>query len=342
MRSPTVLCLDIGSGTQDVLYHIPGIEPENRPKFVLPAPARMVARRLAALTAAGSAVYLHGSNMGGGFFGAVKKHLAAGLAVCAHPEAAAAIHDNPARVQMLGVEISGSCPGGYVPVHLSDYDAAFWQGFLGMAGLEMPDTVVAAAQDHGFFPDSSNREGRFTLWRRFLREHDGDPASLIFHDVPPELTRLAVLQKAIGGGPVCDSGAAAVLGALSMPEVAQRSHRHGITVVNVGNSHVVAFLVYRERVYGVYEHHTGMLDTAALLHDLTEFRRAWLPDEQVRACGGHGCMFNTIPEEAESFRPTFVLGPRRAMLEGQGQFIAPAGDMMLAGCFGMLHGLGLS
>jgi hypothetical protein len=53
-------------------------------------------------------------------------------------------------------------------------------------------------------------------------------------------------------------------------------------------------------------------------------------------------MFNTIPEEAESFRPTFVLGPRRAMLEGQGQFIAPAGDMMLAGCFGMLHGLGLS
>ncbi|MFV0422294.1 DUF1786 domain-containing protein [Oleidesulfovibrio sp.] len=341
MTKSTVLCLDIGSGTQDVLLHIPDIEPENRPKFVLPSPAKMVAKRIAALTAAGKNVYLYGSNMGGGFFGAVKKHLEAGLLICAHPDAAPAIHDNPERVRQMGVAVEAACPQGYVPVHQTDYDPSFWQSMLSTAVLEYPDMVMAAVQDHGYFPDSSNREGRFVLWRRFLAEHDGNPASLIFNDVPQELTRLAALQKAIGGGPVCDSGAAAVLGALSMPEIAQRSHRHGVTVVNVGNSHTVAFLVYRERVYGVYEHHTGMLDTDALLHDLMEFRRTWLPDEQVRASGGHGCMFNDVPEEAESFRPTFILGPRRAMLEGHGQFIAPGADMMLAGCFGMLYGLGL-
>lgn len=80
---------------------------------------------------------------------------------------------------------------------------------------------------------------------------------------------------------------AAVLGALAAPEVAKRSQRQGVTVVNVGNSHVAAFLVFKGRILGVYEHHTGMLDTDALLFDLKEFGFGWLPDEQVRAKGGH-------------------------------------------------------
>lgn len=34
-----VLCVDIGSGTQDALLARPGLEGENWPRFVLPAPA---------------------------------------------------------------------------------------------------------------------------------------------------------------------------------------------------------------------------------------------------------------------------------------------------------------
>ncbi|MEG2005708.1 MAG: DUF1786 family protein, partial [Bilophila sp.] len=87
---------------------------------------------------------------------------------------------------------------------------------------------------------------------------------------------------------------------------------------------------------------TGMLDTDALLFDLKEFRFGWLPDEQVRAKGGHGCTFLApLPPETEGFGPTFILGPRREMLRGNGQYIAPYGDMMLAGCHGLLRGLAM-
>ena len=79
-----------------------------------------------------------------------------------------------------------------------------------------------------------------------------------------------------------------------------------------------------------------MLDTDALLFDLKEFGFGWLPDEQVRAKGGHGCAFLApLPPEAEGFAPTFAVGPRREMLLGHAQFIAPHGDMMIAGCHGM-------
>ena len=45
-----VLCVDIGSGTQDALLARPGLECENWPRFVLPAPARLVAQRIRELT----------------------------------------------------------------------------------------------------------------------------------------------------------------------------------------------------------------------------------------------------------------------------------------------------
>ena len=193
---------------------------------------------------------------------------------------------------------------------------------------------------HGHHPEG-NRVGRFNLWRALLTETQGDPARWLYDTPPTPCTRLNALQQCTGG-PVADTATAAVLGALAAPEVAKRSQRQGVTVVNVGNSHVAAFLVFKGRILGVYEHHTGMLDTDALLFDLKEFGFGWLPDEQVRAKGGHGCAFLApLPPEAEGFAPTFAVGPRREMLLGHAQFIAPHGDMMIAGCHGLLHGLAL-
>ena len=304
-----ILSLDIGSGTQDVLLALPGQRPENWPRFVLPSPALAVADRIRRHTAAGRPVWLYGQNMGGGFAAAVYEQAAAGLAPAASPEAALALHDDPERVRAQGVDILSACPAGY-----------------GAAGLPKPSLVVAAAQDHGHHPEEGNRVGRFKLWQSLLSETQGDPARWVYATPPAPCTRLLALQRGTGG-PVADTAAAAVLGALATPEVARRSH-------------VAAFLVFRGRILGVYEHHTGLLDTDALLFDLKEFGFGWLPDEQVRAKGGHGCAFLApLPPEAEGFAPTFVVGPRREMLQGHGQFIAPHGDMMIAGCHGLLYGL---
>lgn len=331
-----VLCLDIGSGTQDALLARPDMDPENWPRFVLPAPARLVAQRIRALTQLKRPVWLYGKNMGGGFTRALQAHVAAGFDVAISPEAACAIHDSVYKVRDMGFTICSHAPEGSVPVPLYDYSPAYWEGILHQAALPLPHMVVAAAQDHGVHPEG-NREGRMRHWRALL-EKSSQPADWIYAVPTPGLTRLMSLHTSTGG-PVADTGTAALLGAMCLPEVRSRCQREGVTLINIGNSHFVAALVYQNRVVGVYEHHTGMRTLEELLHDLQEFRMGWLPDEQVRATGGHGTAFGTIPEEAAGFDPTFILGPRREILRGHGQFIAPYGDMMQAGCYGLLEGL---
>lgn len=335
-----VLCLDIGSGTQDVLLALPDTNPENWPRMVLPTPARTLAARIRELTAQKHSLWLYGDIMGGGIADAVSEHARAGVPVAAHPHAARSLFDNLDRVKAMGVSLTEERPAGHAPVRLADFEPGFWRCLLNAANLPAPVLHIAAAQDHGHNPAGSNRECRIRSWRTFL-EH-GNPAGLL-HAVPPaEFTRLAALRTAIGDGYVADTGAAALLGALSTPELATRSQRQGVLIVNVGNSHTVAFLLFQNRVYGVYEQHTDLCTAESLAADFTEFRLGWLPDEQVRDKGGHGVAFaESIPPEAEGFKPTYILGPRRDMLKGQGQFIAPEGDMMMAGSFGLLHALSL-
>ena len=126
---------------------------------------------------------------------------------------------------------------------------------------------------------------------------------LVYEQPPVELTRLAALRQCMGGGVVCDSGSAAVLGVLFMSEIRKQSRYEGITVVNVGNSHTVAFLVYDERIWGVYEHHTGFLDGDTLADDLERFRASALNFEDVFEAKGHGCMNLECPEKLQGFRP---------------------------------------
>lgn len=341
MKNDSVLCLDIGSGTQDVLLYSPDIALANCPKFVLPCPARQVAERIREATAKGRALHLSGRNMGGGFANALWDHIRAGFPATAERAAAAALHDDLNQVMAMGVSIVSNCPPDAENIELSDFNPAFWQEFLKHLGLDMPQTVAVAAQDHGFHL-SGNREGRMAMWRDFLSQSQGVPAALVYpkDTVPPTLTRLHAIQEC-SNGPVADTGAAAVLGALSIPELEQRSWREGITVLNIGNSHTVAFLVYQERVWGVYEQHTDILTPESLENDLKEFRLGWLPDEVVRNAGGHGCALLELPPEAEGFRPTFVLGPRREEFPGLGKYVHPGGDMMLAGAYGLLYGMGL-
>lgn len=339
MKNESILCLDIGSGTQDALLYSPDAELANCPKFVLPSPAKRVAERIRGITAKGRPIHLSGRNMGGGFADALLEHMRAGFSVTASMAAAAALHDDPERVRAMGVTFAEVCPSGAETIELGDFDPVFWRDFLDRLGLEMPRTVAVAAQDHGFHP-SGNREGRMEMWRRFLSRDQGDPTALIYFEdaAPLTLTRLRAIQER-SLGPVADSGAAAVLGALSMPELERRSWREGITVLNAGNGHTLAFLVYQGRVWGVYEQHTAALTPESLARDLEEFRLGWLPDEVVRNAGGHGCALSELPPEAEGFRPTFVLGPRRDSFPGAGKLIHPGGDMMLAGAYGLLYGI---
>lgn len=336
----TTLCLDIGSGTQDVLLYSPDTTLENCPKFVLPSPALQIGRRMEELRLQGTDIWLHGRNMGGGVTRFIRAHQKAGLKVTSTESAAYTVADDLTRVTDSGVVLSETCPDGHEPVRLTDFDEAWWRNFLGAAELPWPDEIAACAQDHGFHPGESNRIGRFKLWQSLLDEGEGRPESLVYRIPPTMLTRLADLQTDIGGGVVADTGAAAVLGALFVDEIEAHSQETGITLVNIGNSHLIAFLLYGGRIHGVYEQHTGCVNGEKLWADLADFRCGCLSFEQVFEERGHGCLCLDLPKEANGFAPTYVLGPQRQMLEGfDVSFPAPGGDMMLAGCFGLIKGI---
>mgnify|MGYP004536729901 FL=1 len=337
-KTGPVLCLDIGSGTQDALLARPGLEPHNWPRFVLPSPARLAAQRIRELTLLKRPVWLYGGNIGGGVTQAVRDHLAAGLAVASTEAASRGLHDAPAVVESMGVKLCEQCPDGAVPLFLTDYSPEFWGSLLRHTCLPQPHLVAAAAQDHGVHPEEGNRQGRMKAWTALLSAGD-DPSGWIYDGaIPAPLTRLQALREKTGG-PVSDTGTSALLGALSVQEVRDRSWRDGVTLVNVGNSHTVAALAYQGRIRGIYEHHTGMRTPEETLRDLDQFRKSWLPCEEVRASGGHGTAFGPYCEEAGGYETTYITGPRRELLRGHGRFLDPFGDMMLAGCFGLLWGL---
>ncbi len=333
-----ILALDIGSGTQDVVYWIEGCNIENCPKFILPSPAVIVSKRIDRASKGGRDIYLYGENMGGGFKKQLRAHIEAGFKVSCSPSAALAISDNLERVRDMGVEIRETVPLGFYPIYLADFYPEFWRNFLSLVGLEYPEVVLVAAQDHGFSPGRSNRKGRFDLWRRFL-ETGGRLWDLLYLRPPKEMTRLISIHRLTGGFPVADTGGAAVMGALFDPRVEKLSQKQGICIVNVGNSHTVAFLVFRERVYGIYEHHTSVISGDKLWGHLKRFKGGKLSNEEVFEDRGHGCEWICPPPEAGDFCVTFVIGPRRHILESYPvEFISPGSDMMITGALGLIKG----
>jgi uncharacterized protein (DUF1786 family) len=334
-----VLCLDIGSGTQDVLYFMENREIENCPKFILPSPAMMLAEEIKKYTQEGKNIYLYGENMGGGFKGVLFAHISQGLKVACSSDAAYALADNLDKVRKMGIEIVETPPEGFCPIYLTDFAPGFWKGFFNLLGLKYPDLIVVAAQDHGFFPDMSNRLGRFKIWKDFL-DNGGEIKELLYNRPPENLTRLQTIHRITGGGLVADTGAAAILGAIYENEVRETSHKNGICIVNIGNSHTIAFLIYQDKVYGIYEHHTMLLSGEKLWEHLNRFKRGELSNKEIFEDQGHGCLVKESVLEIGEFKNTYVIGPKRAMLEGYPvKFIAPAGDMMLAGAVGLLYGL---
>lgn len=333
-KTGPVLCLDIGTGTQDVLLALPGVCVENWPKFVLPSPACRIEQELVRLGQEERDVWLCGQNMGGGFAEAARDLIKKGHKVAATSEAATALHNDPERVRAMGLEISETCPAGFVPLSLGDFDLSLWHTLLAAHHLPAPNLVLCAVQDHGFQgKGSGNRKVRMARYASLL-EQNPDPVSWLLDIPPAEMTRMRAVHLA-SGGPVADTATAVLLGAMLDPVFLKRSFREGVTFVNVGNGHIFAALVYRGLVRGIYEHHTSMRTRDELLADLGEFRRGFLPCDVVQQGGGHGTAYGPVCEEA-SYVPTFICGPGRAMLSGCGQFIAPFGSMMLAGSMGLL------
>lgn len=336
----SVLAIDVGSGTQDILVYQVGKNLENCPKFVVPSRTQIVAGQIRRATEQRKNVFLHGYLMGGGACAvALKKHLAAGCKAYATKEAALTFNDNLDWVTQMGVEICGEAPADSVSIWLGDIDVDSLNQALTAFGQEMPDKFAVAVQDHGFTETESNRTLRFRLWEDFVK-NDGQLKSLVFDkEIPAVYSRMRAVREIVPDSVVTDTGTAALLGIMADPLV-QPQLGKGIIAVNIGNSHTLAAAIRDGRVYGIFEQHTGVLDLASLNSLVKRFQSAQLTNAEIFEQGGHGATLH--PDMRPGWEFVAVTGPRRGMAKQLGWYeAAPYGDMMLTGCFGLLAGMGI-
>jgi uncharacterized protein (DUF1786 family) len=343
-----ILTIDIGTGTQDILLFDSDGPVENGAQLVMPAPTQIVARKVRAATQACAPIALTGTIMGGGpCHWAVEDHLRAGQTVYATPAAATTFNDDLDWVQReMGVRLAGedeiaSLDAEVRRIAMGDLDLGAIGAALAAFGVEPRyDGIAVAVFDHGNAPpDVSDRVFRFN----YLAERFATGAGLLAlgfrrEHVPPEMTRLrAVAASAPVDIPtlLMDTAPAAVLGALDDPRVAEQDD---LLVANVGNFHCLAFHLIGGSIAGCFEHHTGELQPAQLEAFLLKLAHGTLSNQEIFESMGHGALVLRPTPTAQPFLA--VTGPRRAMLRGSAlgpYFAVPHGDMMLAGCFGLLR-----
>ena len=350
-----ILCADIGTGTQDIFLYDSRVDIENGFKLIVPSPTMRVHRQMKELTHSGEDVLLTGLTMGGGpSQWAVEGHIEAGNRVFATPDAARTFNDDLSVIREMGIivvseEEAQALPEEVARLELRDFDFPAIASAFAQFGVSLDDltAVAVAVFDHGDAPpDYSDRQFRFD----YIEERIGLNSQLSTFafkgaEIPPIMTRLQAVANSAQDidAPlvVMDTAPAAVLGASLDSMVRQRER---VMITNIGNFHTLAFRLGSGGIEGVFEHHTGMLDKAKLEGLIQALADGTLRHEEVFADHGHGAQINhaeplTIIEDGFG---VVITGPRRAMMQGsrlQPYFATPFGDMMLAGCYGLLAGV---
>lgn len=318
-------------------------------------------------------ILLTGHQMGGGPSAwAIEEAARAGIPVYMTPSAATTLNDELEKVEALGIKIISedeanrlkpplsSVEGSKVErLELKDFDFELISKTFADYGVSLNDleAIAVAVFDHGNAPAGvSDRQFRFDyLDERIKAKNSLSAFAYLSTDIPKIMTRLQSVVDSAGTLPcplvVMDTAPAAVLGAGFDPIVGKLQQK---IICNVGNFHTLAFRLGEEGIEGVFEHHTGEIDLSKLESLLQAMANSTLKHEDVFNDMGHGALMYSkdIFEFGKDDFDVVVTGPRRSMFvrtltptlsqkERAGAplrpyFATPFGDMMIAGCFGLL------
>jgi uncharacterized protein (DUF1786 family) len=347
-----ILTADIGTGTQDILLFDSRLNIENGYKLILPSPTMMIRGKIRHAAAEKRDVLLSGVTMGGGPCGwAASDHIKAGLKVYATEDAAKTFDDDLEKIRSMGIILVSEDEAlrlspKVARIEMKDFDFDLITRTYAMYGVDLSDldAVAVAVFDHGNAPpEISDRQFRFEYLDQRIREENRLSAFAFRSEhIPPIMTRMLAVAKSAGALDiplvVMDTAPAAILGASFDPVAATHTRR---LIVNMGNLHMLAFRLGPSGIEGVLEHHSPMLKQPRLEALLMEFAAGTLTNRRVFEDHGHGALLYT-PEPYPMDDPHFnivVTGPRRSLLRDstlKPLFAVPFGDMMLAGCFGLL------
>jgi uncharacterized protein (DUF1786 family) len=311
--------------------------------------------------------------MGGGPSAwAIEEAARTGIPVYMTPSAATTLNDELDKVEQLGIKIVSEEEAQTLTSKtehfvLKDFDFELITKTFHDYGVSLADleAVAVAVFDHGNAPAGvSDRQFRFDYLDERIREKNSLSAfAYLSNNIPKIMTRLQSVADSAGELPcplvVMDTAPAAVLGANFDPMVAQRERK---IIVNIGNFHTLAFRL-SDGIEGVFEHHTGEIDLPKLERYIRALADGSLKHQDIFDDMGHGALvYETNPFEfGKDDFDVVVTGPRRSMfnLESDSKlsdvkqhtlagtraaplqrlrpyFAVPFGDMMIAGCFGLL------
>ena len=354
-----ILTVDIGTGTQDIYLYDSNLDIENGFKLILPSPTMMIHRRLKRMFPSRTPILLTGHQMGGGPSAwAIEEYARAGIPVYMTPSAATTINDELDKVEALGIKIisEDEVKGLRLKVEsleLKDFDFELISKTFMDYDVSLNDlqAIAVAVFDHGNAPAGvSDRQFRFDYLDERIRARNSLSAfAYLSNDIPKIMTRLQSVADSAGELPcplvVMDTAPAAVLGAGFDSVVANCKQK---IICNVGNFHTLAFRLGEKGIEGVFEHHTGEIDLAKLESLLRALADSSLKHEDVFNDMGHGALMYS-QDRLEFGMDDFdvvVTGPRRSMFNRKSSienhkslrpyFAVPFGDMMIAGCFGLL------
>ncbi|MFM8368820.1 MAG: DUF1786 domain-containing protein [Chloroflexota bacterium] len=354
-----ILAVDIGTGTQDIFLYDSNLDIENGFKLVLPSPTMMVHRHLKQSLPSRTPILLTGHQMGGGPSAwAIEEYARAGIPVYMTPSAATTLNDELDKVEALGIKIVGEdevegLKAKVKYLELKDFDFPLLSKTFADYGVSLDDlsAVAVAVFDHGNAPAGvSDRQFRFDyLDERIKAKNSLSAFAFPSNEIPKIMTRLQSVADSADELPcplvVMDTAPAAVLGAGFDPVAAKRKNK---IVCNVGNFHTLAFRLGEQGIEGVFEHHTGEIDLPKLEGLIRKLADGSLKHQDVFDDMGHGALMYSqdVFEFGKDEFDVVVTGPRRSLFNHQSKtpnrkslqpyYAVPFGDMMIAGCFGLL------
>ena len=329
------VAIDIGAGTQDILFFDSDEKIENSVKLVYPSPTQILCNKVMSLE---KDIFISGNIMGGGpVVRALIKHINKGYSVFITKQAAFTVRDNLEEVINDGFDVVEEVINP--DIVFKEIDVEFLN-FLNMkTNKNKPiDVIAVAAQDHGFVKGQSDRTTRIGFLKTYLK--DGLKKAFFNQDIeiPENFTRWQSLKRdLIKSGfdkyVIADTAVVAALGAV------YKLNNFPVVTVDAGNGHTFAAIVTEEsKILGFFEHHTSMLTPEKIMMLINKLIKGDISNDEIYDDGGHGAHIF----ENYSFEnlPIIVTGPNRNKLFSRFSdkviFATPLGDSMITGPVGIL------
>lgn len=339
-----ILAIDIGTGTQDILYYDNKKEIENSIKIIFPSPHLYIAQKMKNIE---NDIYFEGEIMGGGKLkDRILEHIEKGYKVSMEKKCAKTIRDDLKQVESFGIEIAyekNQKYNNYKKISLGDINIKKLSKIIKEYDLDFEfDQIAIAVQDHGYNENMGDRDFRFEKIREKLRKPIKPEEFAFMGNVPQYYSRMKAVEKTLEKENITktplimDTKFASICGMCNDEETEKLQ---SYIVMDIGNGHTTAASIENGKIQGVFEHHTSNLTKESIERYVNKLAEATLTNEEIYNDHGHGaCVINPI----SNLEKVIVAGPKRKLIEETDlnyYHATPGGDVMMTGTVGLIKAI---